>query len=159
MMGDVDKAMELYDAAVKYLVESNQPIETAMALSGQAHVARRGGKFEIAEGIYREVILWWEEYNQLPAVANTLECLGNIAIWREHYEHAARLFVAAAQIRKDWDAELAVKEELDDFNEDMEKLATAIGAQQRAILIAEGGQLSPHDAVLLARDPPQQDTG
>jgi predicted ATPase/class 3 adenylate cyclase len=124
---------------------------TAQALSELAHLLRGAGDLAEAKERYRDAIVLWQEVGQLPAVAHVIECVAYIAIAEGEVDHAATLIGAAVAARRTLDSPIKDPKELAEMADAMDRLAAAMGAQDRDTTIAAGERLNLDAAVELVR--------
>jgi hypothetical protein len=120
--------------------------------SGLAHIYRREADLGASEQLYRLSIVGWRELGRLPAVAHQIECFAYIALERGRHRHAAELLGAAAIARERLDAISGDPQEIEELAEAMDRLAEAMGEEERDKVLAEGRLISLDDAVQLALD-------
>jgi hypothetical protein len=123
---------------------------TVVGQSAMAHLLRREGYLEEAQAFYRQSIAGWLELGHKPAVAHQLECLAYIALAQADFSRAAMLLGAAGQTRRRLDALSKDPQEIAELAAALEKLATALGQQQRDKLLAQGALLDLDGAVEFA---------
>jgi predicted ATPase/class 3 adenylate cyclase len=146
-----------FAAAKEHALESlvnyealNMKRSAVTARSMLAHVARREGDLEEAEGYYRKTIIGWQELGHGPAVAHQVECFAYLALERGQHERAARLLGAAGNARRELNSLSDAPREIADLDQAMKRLAEAMGKAERDKSLAKGRQMSLDDAVTLA---------
>jgi predicted ATPase len=148
--GDLASAKEYTLLALADNEAMNMGRSAVTARSQLGHIARRAGDFAEAETYYRQSIVAWQELGHLPAVAHQVECFAYIALAGDQYERSARLLGAAGKAREEMNSLSTAKYEIDELEQAMERLAEAMGVEERERVVAAGRLMSLDDAVTLA---------
>lgn len=98
--GNYAEARKQFSTARPLFAELGDRHRLNMVKSELAHIDRYEGQLEKAEAVYRETIVEWKRLGHRAAIAHQLECFAEIALRRQHYVRAARLFGAAAALRE-----------------------------------------------------------
>jgi len=101
---DFDGAVKHMDAAVEIMVDHNDSYRLTFTQSEFAHALRAQGANEYALSYYRRTIQMWQDWGHRGAIAHQLECFAYIAVAREQFVRAARLFSAAETLREEINA-------------------------------------------------------
>ena len=83
-------------------------------------------------------------------MAHQVECFAYIALAGGQYERSARLLGAAGKAREEMNSLSTAKHEIDELEQAMERLAEAMGVEERERVVAAGRLMSLDDAVTLA---------
>ncbi len=149
LRGDLAAAREHTSAALTNYEALNMRRSVATARSELAHIARQVGDLDEAEAQYCQSILGWQELGHAAAVAHQVECFAYIALERGRYAHAARLLGAAAHTRQQKDMLSTAPHEIAEMKQAMERLAEAMGEEERDTALAEARLINLDDAVQL----------
>jgi len=152
LRGDLPAARDHALAALKNYEDLNMRRSAVTAISELAHVARRMGDFELAEGYYRQSIVGWQELGHVAAVAHQVECFAYIALERGQYERAARLLGAAGYAREKADMSSTIPHEIAELDAAMKRLMETMGEEERDRSLAAGRQITLDEAVTIAID-------
>jgi non-specific serine/threonine protein kinase len=152
LRGDLAAAKDHTLMAAANYESLNMRRSVVMARSQLGHITRAAGDFEEAEGYYRQSIIGWQELGHLPAVAHQIECFAYIALERGQHEHAARLLGAAGNAREQSHMLSTAPHEIAELGQAMERLAEAMGEEERDKALAEGRLMDLDDAVAVALD-------
>ncbi|MEP7359885.1 MAG: hypothetical protein ABI847_21720 [Anaerolineales bacterium] len=99
MAGDTAAARPLLEECLSVFLERHDPRRANMARSELAHLERHEGHVALAQALYRQTIMAWEELGNQGAQAHQLECLAFLAQAEGQSERAARLLGAAEAAR------------------------------------------------------------
>lgn len=99
MAGDTAAARPLLEECLSVFLERHDPRRANMARSELAHLERHEGHVALAQALYRQTIMAWEELGNQGAQAHQLECLAFLAQAVGQAERAARLLGAAEAAR------------------------------------------------------------
>jgi len=149
--GDMAGAETIYREADQRFQVVGEPTQMFITRSELAHALRGQGKWDEAQSLYRETILFFLDMGHEPAVANQLECFAYIAIAQEEPERAARLLGAAQAIRKRTNTPLNLPWEKAEYDQAMQRLDEILGRAGRDAAMGEGRKLTLDQAVVLAR--------
>ncbi|MGE5138751.1 MAG: tetratricopeptide repeat protein, partial [Rudaea sp.] len=103
--GDLTGARDRFDEAMIAAKQEGKRRITVIVQSGLADVERRSGHYAEAKAMYRDTLMWWNEFQNRGAVARCMECLAFVAASEgdangESLQAAATLLGAAEKIRE-----------------------------------------------------------
>lgn len=146
LLGEIMIRRNKLAQAETYLTES-RTLSTASggmyswALGKLGYVLLKRGKLSEAKSTFQEVLRIRQELGAIIGVAWMLEALGEVAVAREEYVQAARMFGAAAALRtRHGQPLLAVDKRT--FEELLVRTRTALGADRFTALWQQGEQLA-----------------
>ncbi len=155
--GDLAEARARFEPLGPMFVELGDRHRANMVKSELAHLDRHEGHFEKAEAAYRETILQWKRLGHRAAIAHQLECFATIALARQQYARAARLYGAAAALREKIGIAMTQPEKVE-YDGQVADLRTKLDERTLAAAWAEGQALSMDQAIQLARERPAGDS-
>lgn len=97
--GDKVQALTHAERAFTLMEEKQDKYNLTFFQSEVAHSLREQGDFAEALQFYRRTIRLWQDFGHRAAVAHQLECFAFIALAREQFARASRLFGAAEELR------------------------------------------------------------
>jgi predicted ATPase/class 3 adenylate cyclase len=127
-----------------------------MIRSEVAHIDRIQGRYDQAEGAYRETIIEWQRLGHRAAVAHQLECFAGLALVREQPVRAAQLFGAAEALRERIGIPMTRIEQTD-YEQRVAQLKAGMDAQAFDEAWAKGRKLTMEAAIQFALAPPDSD--
>jgi predicted ATPase/class 3 adenylate cyclase/DNA-binding CsgD family transcriptional regulator len=144
--GEVAAARRWADEAVAATAGCN----LAMALTSRARVAIAQGDPEQAERDAREALAVAAAVDAHQITPDALECLAGLAADAGSYREAARLYGAADAVRQDTGA-VRFKIYDDGYKTEVDAVRDALGHSDFEGASAEGGAMSPLEAIAYAR--------
>jgi hypothetical protein len=147
--GRLADARAWLDTAIAGYEEMGDRRLILMTRSELAHMLRRGGEIDEAEGLYRETLHGWQHAGNRGAIAHQLECFGFLATARKDFPRAARLLAAAEAIREVAEA-VMVGTERAEYDAAVGELRAALDATALDSAWAEGRRMTTDEAVALA---------
>ncbi|HEY5904054.1 MAG TPA: adenylate/guanylate cyclase domain-containing protein [Anaerolineales bacterium] len=144
--GDYATARERFAKCLPAFQQMGDPHRVCMIQSELAHMDRYEGRFEAAERSYRETILVWQKLGHRAAVAHQLECFAILAIRRQAYERAARLFGAAGALREKINIAMSPMERVE-YEKELAAVRGAVGEEGFGSAWADGRSLSMEAAI------------
>ena len=148
LTGDSDDASEFEPRALE--VNTGSEVVRFVTRAELAHIARQSGNYEEAEAYYRQSIVGWQELGHPSALAHQVECFAYIALERGQYAHAALLLGAAGNAREQKNMLSTAPHEIAELEQALERLAAAMGEEERDGAMAEGSLMNLDDAVQIA---------
>ena len=147
--GDLGRARELLEPALRSARGVGVPQATALVLHQLALLARREGHLRSAATLHDEALALQYEIAELPAIVQTLEAEAGLAAAAGNHEHAARLFGASEALREregyarlPWDATR--------YNADIAATRAECPARVFRRAYAEGAAMTAEQAVAAA---------
>ncbi len=147
LLGSLDEVKKYILPTLERYEALNHRRGLLMGQSALAHLLRQEGDLDEAETYYRRSIVGWQELGHRSAVAHQLECFAYIAIARGNYEYAARLLGTARETRQQLNALSEDPREIEELALAMERLAEAMGEEERDKSMAQGELVDLDSAV------------
>jgi predicted ATPase/class 3 adenylate cyclase len=148
--GDLDAAIQHKLAALENYEKIRDRTGAVTSRSEIGHYYRRLGKLEEAERYYHVTIIGWQEMGHHVALAHQLESFAFVAIARGRYEHAAKLLGVAGATREQQEVMPSDPGEIAELSQGMERLAEALGQDERDRVMDQGSRMSLDEAIQLA---------
>jgi len=133
-IGNLEEAEKQMEIALGHVLERQDTYIIATFQSMFAHALREIGNLDKAQFYYRRTIRLWQDRGHRAAIAHQLECFGLIALTREEFTRAVKLFSAAQTLRdtadsirtpaeqKEFDeAKMNLQAKIDDFDKTWEE--------------------------------------
>jgi len=143
--GEAVAAARLFDKAAGLARREGHKPLLAVALSELSSLARLEGKARQASHLESQALEIGHDIGNWILVTHCLEALAALAVDAERFEHAARLFAAAAALR-----ETAYVQLRHQYTTELETAKAALGADRFGEMWAEGSRLSAAEAVAFA---------
>ena len=147
--GDTAAARPLLEECLSVFLERHDPRRANMARSELAHLERYEGHVTLAQALYRQTIIAWEELGNRGAQAHQLECLAFLAQAEGRAERAARLLGAADAARAAHHSPMWPDQQTE-YDRELGALRGQLGDAALASAWAAGRTLTLEAAVALA---------
>jgi len=148
LRGDYEDARLRFSTMGPLFQELGDRHRLNMVRSELAHIDRYEGHLDKAEAAYRETILQWKRLGHRAAIAHQLESLAYIALRREDWRRAARLYGAAEALRQTIGIAMTPSEQLE-YDGEIARLRAGIDEKDLAAAWAEGRAMTLEQAIAL----------
>ena len=146
--GDIDRALELQEAANAFFSAAGDPVQLAWGLGEMGLVLRRVGRVDEAADRYRQALRLHAEGGSVPGIGGQLNVLAQVESVRGRHREAMRLLGAANHI---YDVTGARAPTIFTEGRDTELAArSAIGDAAVDAALEEGRRMSQEEAVAYA---------
>ena len=149
---DRGPARDLAEEALRRAEEQHDRRSAGLALRVLGELATERGAFVQAHSFYAASLEIWHNLADRIELARTLEACAILAMVRTHAQRALRLAGAAQTLRAATGA-VRAREAAEALARWLEVAREAVGEERAAAIEAEGGELTPEQAIELANAP------